>query len=128
MGAADPLDWLDAHLASRVPLPHGGSLTIEATQALTAIDVDTGDGATAAVNKAAAAAIGREIRLRNLSGLIVVDFAGHAGREAADRLIDRLTDGLAGDPAETTPGRRFSPLGLWECARQRRAPALAEVM
>ncbi len=92
--------------APRVALPGGGALAVEATRALTAIDVDAGGGAgdAAALNRAAAREIGRQLRLRDLRGTIVVDFlrTGEASRRAvADTLaastaIDRRRVGLLG--------------------------------
>jgi ribonuclease G len=72
-------DALAISESPEVRLPAGGRLTIEATAALVAIDVDTGDGAAAAdaplrTDLEAAAEIGRQMRWRNLGGLILVDF------------------------------------------------------
>lgn len=90
----------------RVPIAGGGTIAIEPTRALTAIDVDAGGGAgdAAAVNRAAAREIGRQLRLRDLRGTVVVDFlrTGEASRRAvADMLvastaIDRRRVGLLG--------------------------------
>jgi ribonuclease G len=92
--------------ASRVALPGGGALVVEATRALTAIDVDAGGGAgdAAALNRAAAREIGRQLRLRDLRGTVVVDFlrTGEASRRAvvdtlaASTAIDRRRVGLLG--------------------------------
>jgi len=87
-GGAQPLfdafdieEQIDEALSPAVDLPGGGSLIISQTPALTAIDVNTGgaDGGgkektALAVNRAAAGEAARQIRLRNISGLIVVDF------------------------------------------------------
>ena len=72
----------DEALAAEVALPSGGTLAIEPTRALTAIDVDTGQHAPAggqarallATNLEAAAAVARQLRLRNIGGLVAVDF------------------------------------------------------
>jgi len=115
------------------PLPSGGRLWCERTRALTAIDVDTatalGHGrqaeTLAATNLEAAGAAARLIRLRALSGLIVIDFAGApAGREA-EVIRAALAAAFADDPAQTRilPP---SPLGLLEMSRERLRPSLLE--
>lgn len=116
----------------RVDLPSGGFLTIEATQALTAVDVNSGrfvqsggrEETSLAVNLEAAAEIGRQLRLRDIGGLIVVDFiqlddAAHAARVAA-----ALEKSLASDRAPV----RVSPMGdfgIVAITRKRRGPPLA---
>ena len=79
---------LQAALESEVVLTGGARLTIEETRALTAIDVDTSQAAGAAAVETAEAA-GREIVLRNLSGLIAIDFAGRGGARRREAQIGR---------------------------------------
>ncbi len=124
---------IEALLEPRVGLPAGGFLLVEPVQTLTAIDVNAGRhdsaGSTGAlaVNLAAAAEIPRQLRLRDLSGLIVVDFLDLADQGARDRVVRTLQRGLADD---TQPGR-VSPMrrsGLVEITRRRAGPALHEVL
>jgi Ribonuclease G/E len=117
-----------ALLTREVPLPGGGRLLIEPVETLTAIDVDAGGGPGGLeTNLAAAPRIAREVRLRALSGLVVVDFLEMRSRGQRDRLHAALSEAFAGDPVETAV---FPPLpsGLVEIARQRTRPALHEVL
>jgi Rne/Rng family ribonuclease len=114
--------------APRIMLgPHGASLMIEKTAALTAIDVNTGTASSTEANAAAAREIARQIRLRNLSGLIVIDFASPGPRHQGDGLYQALQKALGTDPA----GCRIAgitPSGLVELTRPRRDPPLAEIL
>ena len=117
------LEVLPALLAPDVALPGGGRLWIERTRALTAVDIDGPDPSRA--NWDAAAAIPRQLRLRNLGGLIVVDFAGTPSRPEA--LLGQLRAGFDGDPASVRFGGGVSALGVVDLARQRRGRSLADV-
>ncbi len=137
-----PLCWPEAvaaaaeALASPVAaLPGGMRATIEPTAALVAIDVDSA-GATAArepkasaqetANRAALPALARQIRLRNLSGLILIDLAGmKAARRAA--LAEPLRAALASDPAAPRL-LGFTVGGLAEIQRPRLHPPLHELL
>ncbi len=124
---------IEAALAREVALPCGGRLIVEPTRALTAIDVDSAGadgagarGATARrVNLEAAREIPRQLRLRAIAGLVVVDFLNPGGQKARQTVLSALEAGLARDP---TPTRHagFSRLGLVEIARTRNRPPLAE--
>jgi len=122
---------LEAALEPVVALPGGGRLTIEATRALTAIDVDSGADTAAgrAVNLAAARAIPGELRRRAIGGLVVIDFLRanerKARAEAEADILASLRAGFDRDPATVQLGR-FSRLGLVDLARQRAGPSLAE--
>jgi hypothetical protein len=133
-GPRPPLfdDALEAQIAAltarEVPLTGGARLLIEPVETLTAIDVDAGgSGGGFDANLAAAAEIARQVRLRALSGLIVVDFLEMRGRGQRDRLHRALLEAFAGDPVETAV---FPPMpsGLVEIARQRTRPALHEAL
>lgn len=109
-----------------VSLPCGGSLIIEQTQALTAVDVNTGRnvGRTShadtvrATNLEAAAEIPRQLRLRGLGGITVIDFI-HMEEEADRQMVlDALMEGLSADPAFIR-ATGVSDLGLVELARRR---------
>lgn len=138
LGPRPPLfdDELEEEIAAlllrEVPLATGGRLLIEPVETLTAIDVDSGGAAGGAAgaletNLAAAKEIARQVRLRALSGLIVVDFLEMRARHQRERLHKALRTAFADDPAETAI---FPPLpsGLVEIARQRRRPALHELL
>ncbi len=125
----DLLDHVPALLDPEVPLAGGGSLAIEPTRALTAIDVDAGAARDPlAANLAAAAEIGRQLRLRNIGGLVVVDFISLDRAEARAQVMQRLRGAVAEDPAQLRLSAGFSALGLVELARQRRGRSLAEAV
>lgn len=110
-----------------VPLPSGGSLIIEATAAVTAIDVNGGAGQPRDANREAVAEIARQLRLRGIGGHIVIDFIPERGPEHRRRLVEAMRAAVANDPVPTHVVGA-SPLGLVEMTRERRRPALAEVM
>lgn len=118
---------IDALLEPVVPLPGGGRLTIEATTALTAIDVDGAARSALDTNLSAADEIARQLRLRHIGGLIVVDFISM--RSPRDRgLVERaLQAALARDPVETQM-LPMSKFGLVELARERRGRPVAELL
>ena len=94
-------DALEDVFAREVLLVGGGRITIDTTEALTAIDVDTGKGsaiggeeAAHKLNRRAAEEVARQILLRNLSGLIVVDFLKTKGRGRLKQLLDVLRSRL----------------------------------
>ena len=131
---------IDAALTARVGLPGGGFLYIEPTQALVAIDVNSGrhnaDSSSGpsrqaetilAVNLEAAREIAHQIRLRNLSGLIIIDFVHMTLQDHRNRVIDTLRAAMALDPTFARIGG-FSPLGLVEIARKRGRPPLHELL
>ena len=116
---------LRAALEPEVILSSGARLTIEETRALCAIDVDTSQAAGAAVETAEAA--GREIVLRNLSGLIAIDFAGRGGARRRETQISTLKRALAVD---RTPHRVLGVTagGVVEVNRQRLGPSLRQAL
>lgn len=125
---------IEALLDPRVALPSGGALWIEPTHGMVAIDVDSGrqeagDPQTLArtLDLEAAAEIPRQLRLRALSGRIVIDFLELADGAERKRVIAALRDGLKGD---REPGRvlAMSASGLVEMTRRRGAPALHEIL
>ncbi len=94
----------------RVWLKSGGYLVIEPTEALVAIDVNTGkysghktmEETILKINLEAAEEIGRQLRLRNLSGMILVDFIDMAPKEHKERLLGYLKQVVEKDPVKTT--------------------------
>ncbi len=128
----DPLDLAEevpALLSSEVSLSKGASILIEPTSALTVIDVNAG-GATDhfLVNREAAREIARQLRLRNIGGIVVVDFVSMKRRESRNAVVDAFRDAIDGDPAQFRMSRSMSGLGLVELARERRGAGLSEVM
>jgi ribonuclease G len=129
----DPLEAIGAAaqieeaLQPRVPLAGGGSLIIEATAALTAIDVNGGGRRALEANLAAVPEIARQLRLRRIGGTIVVDFVDLPTRSARARLLEALRAALADDPepVQVFPMTRF---GLIEISRRRGGPSLAEML
>lgn len=123
---------LDAALAALrgplVPLNGGGSLMIETTAALTVVDVNGGEGRDPlSVNLAAADAVGRQLRLRNVGGMVVVDFIRLRRPDDRDRVRDRLNAAVADDPARVDV-LGFSRMGLMELIRPRRGLPLAAAL
>jgi Ribonuclease G/E len=118
---------LDRALAHRVELSGGGALTIEATSLGIAIDVDSGAVKSAlAVNLAAASEVARQIRLRNLSGPILVGFVGMRGRDNRERVSAALKRDLARH-APDCQALGWTRLGHVELVRKRQAKSLAEL-
>lgn len=110
-----------------VPLTSGGSVVIEATAALTAIDVNSGAGHPRDANREAATEIARQLRLRGIGGHILIDFIPGRGAEHRRRLVDAMRAAVADDPVPTHVVGT-SPLGMVEMTRGRRRPSLGELM
>ncbi|MEM7441720.1 MAG: ribonuclease E/G [Pseudomonadota bacterium] len=111
---------------SDVELPRGGRITIEPTRALTAIDVDAGGSGREAANQAAVRAIAKQLRLRNIGGIVVIDLVSQ--KSDWRPIVDRFRDLLADDPARTSIAGGVSPLGLLQMSRERRGYSLAEAL
>jgi ribonuclease G len=119
--------------APRVDLPSGGHIVIERTEALTAVDVNSGratgrDGHEAAIlttNLDAAREIARQLRLRNIGGLVVVDFIHMPRAEDGEAVIETLREATVGDRAPMQLGG-LSEFGLLEMTRKRTRDPLGE--
>ncbi len=119
--------------ARQVNLPSGGAIVIDHTEALTAIDINSaratrgGDIETTALNTNLEAAdeIARQMRLRDLGGLIVIDFIDMESSRNQRDVENRLRDALHYDRARVQTGK-ISRFGLLELSRQRLAPSLEE--
>jgi ribonuclease G len=119
-------------LGRRVELKSGGYLIIDQTEALTTIDVNTGGFVGARnfedtifkTNLESAQAIARQLRLRNLGGIMIVDFIDMAKPEHRDAVLEELKKQLARDRVKTTVNG-FSALGLLEMTRKRTRESLA---
>jgi len=115
----------------RVDLPAGGSLVIQPTEALVSIDVNTGrytgkkdpEKTILRTNLDAAREIARQLRLRDLGGIIVCDFIDMETRSNRDRVLQELRNHLGRDRARTK-AMAVSDLGLVEMTRQRIRPSL----
>jgi len=128
-------DEIERLLHTRVPLDSGGWITIEGTEALTAIDVNSGSFTEATgleetslrVNLEAAGEIGRQLRLRGIGGLIVIDFIHVSEAANVERILDQLAHSLARDrtPTQISP---MSEFGLVEITRKRTRDPLARTM
>lgn len=120
-------------LKERVWLKSGAYLVIQPTEALTAIDVNTGKyerGKKAEetffkINLEAAAEIARQLRLRNLSGIILIDFINMKSQAQREELMKRLDGFLRSDPVKACVVD-MTALGLVEVTRKRRERPLAE--
>ena len=121
------LNSLLTSLASKkVWLKSGGYLIIEATEALTSIDVNTGkydkgsnkEAAILKINKEAAEEIARQLRLRNISGIIIVDFINMASPESMSELISFTKEKLKNDYIQTN-FVDITKLGLMEITRKK---------
>ena len=112
---------LDNVLSTRVNLPKGGNIIIEKTEALTVIDINTGKnyGKTSfqETNLLAAKEIARQIRLRQLSGMFVVDFL-KVSKEEQQTIISAFKEACRDDYAQITV-HGFTNLGLLEITRSR---------
>ena len=128
-------DAVDRALAPRVALPSGGGIVIEATEALTVIDVNSGSltgpaEAALRTNLEAAEEAARQIRLRNLGGLIVVDFISmddEGADESWARVLAALERALARDRVHVRLIGRTAA-GLVEITRRRQRAPLAEAL
>ncbi len=128
-------EQIDEALTPGVGLPGGGTLIVSQTPALTAIDVNTaGAGAGGSqeqtaldVNLEAAAEVARQVRLRNISGLIVVDFVPVRDEGNKRTVLDAFRRAAAGDP-QGPHVVGYTRMGLVEMTRRRLGPSLAEVL
>jgi len=124
---------IESAFSHTVTLPSGGSLVIEQTEALVSIDINSARAtkgedieATALVtNLEAAEEVARQCRLRDLGGLLVVDFIDMASQRNQREVENRLRDAMKMDRARVQIGR-ISRFGLLELSRQRLRPSLGE--
>ena len=122
-------------LGRRVDLKSGGYLIIEQTEAMTTIDVNTGsyvngrnfDDTIFKTNLEAAHAIARQLRLRNLGGIIILDFIDMENVEHKQAVLSELHKALARDRTKVTVSD-FSALGLVEMTRKRTRESLAHIL
>jgi ribonuclease G len=126
---------IERALSRRVELKSGGTLVIDQTEAMTTIDVNTGgfvgrsnfDDTVFKTNLEAAQAIARQLRLRNLGGIIIVDFIDMDSEEHRAAVLEELKRALARDRTRMTVSG-FTALGLVEMTRKRTRESLAHVL
>lgn len=124
---------MDEALDTKVWLKCGGYLVIEPTEAMTVIDVNSGKNESKhpgeetyyQVNAEAAEEVARQLRLRNLSGIIIVDFINMTEKENRQKLLEYLKALTASDPQHPRIVD-MTPLGLVEITRKKSHPTLAE--
>ena len=126
---------IEKALARRVDLKSGGTVVIDQTEALTTIDVNTGgyvgsrsfDDTVFKTNLEAAQAIARQLRLRNLGGIIIIDFIDMQNEEHRGAVLEELRRALSRDRTRVTVNG-FTSLGLVEMTRKRTRESLAHVL
>ena len=118
-------------MQKQVPLKSGGHLIIDQTEAMATVDVNTGsflgqrnlEETVYRTNLEAAQAVARQLRLRNLGGIIIIDFIDMTDDEHRRQVLRTLEKGLAHDHSRTSV-YEFSPLGLVEMTRKRTTESL----
>jgi len=126
---------IEKALAGRVDLKSGGYLIIDQTEALTTVDVNTGgfvggrsfDDTIFKTNLEAAQVIARQLRLRNLGGIIIIDFIDMQTEEHRNAVLNEFRKALARDRTRMTVNG-FTQLGLVEMTRKRTRESLSHVL
>lgn len=128
-------DEIEKSLARRVELKSGGYLIIDQTEALTTVDVNTGgfigvrnfDDTIFKTNLEAAQVIARQLRLRNLGGIIIIDFIDMENQEHKNAVLSEFKKSLMRDRTHMTVNG-FTALGLVEMTRKRTRESLAHIL
>jgi ribonuclease G len=128
-------DEIERALKREVPLKSGGYVVIDQTEAMTTIDVNTGayvgyrnlEETIFRTNLEAAVTIARQLRLRNLGGIIIIDFIDMSEEEHREQVLQALTGRLAEDYAKAQI-MEVSPLGLVEMTRKRNRESLQHIL
>ncbi|GAB1719722.1 MAG: RNAse G [Nitrosospira sp.] len=128
-------DEIEKSLARRVELKSGGYLIIDQTEALTTVDVNTGgfigvrsfDDTIFKTNLEAAQVIARQLRLRNLGGIIIIDFIDMENEEHKNAVLGEFRKSLTRDRTHMTING-FTTLGLVEMTRKRMRESLAHIL
>jgi ribonuclease E len=124
---------IESAFSREVRLPSGGAVVIDHTEALLSIDINSARATKGAdieetalqTNLEAADEIARQLRIRDLGGLVVIDFIDMMSKDAQRQVENRLRDALRMDKARVQIGR-ISRFGLLEMSRQRLRPSLGE--
>ena len=125
---------IELALQDKVNLPSGGYLFIQATEAMTVIDVNSGKFISSATqdetilktNKEAVKEIARQLKLRNIGGMIIIDFIDMLSRADKIAILEELELAVEDDKAKPQVGQ-LSDLGLVEMTRHRQGQSLAEI-
>ncbi len=125
---------IELALQDKVNLPSGGYLFIQATEALTVIDVNSGKFISSATqdetilktNKEAVKEIARQLKLRNIGGMIIIDFIDMLSRADKIAILEELELAVEDDKSKPQVGQ-LSDLGLVEMTRHRQGQSLAEI-
>lgn len=125
---------IESAFRHEVKLPSGGSVVIDPTEALVSIDINSARATKGAdieetaltTNLEAAEEVARQLRLRDVGGLIVIDFIDMLASRNQRAVENRMRDALETDRARTQLGR-ISRFGLFEMSRQRLRPSLEEI-
>ncbi|APV49011.1 ribonuclease E/G [Betaproteobacteria bacterium GR16-43] len=128
-------DEIERALSRRVDLKSGGYVILDQTEALTTVDVNTGgfvsgrsfDDTIFKTNLEATQAIARQLRLRNLGGIIIVDFIDMDSQEHRDAVLSEFRKALSRDRTRITLNG-FTQLGLVEMTRKRTRESLAHLL
>ena len=128
-------DEIHKALGKKVPLKSGGYLIVDQTEAMATIDVNTGayvghrnlEETIFKTNLEAAAAIARQLRLRNLGGIIILDFIDMVSEEHRQAVLRALEKHLEKDRAKSHISQ-VSPLGLVEMTRKRTRESLGQIL
>lgn len=124
---------IESAFAREVRLPSGGAVVFDHTEALLSIDINSARATKGAdieetalkTNLEAAEEIARQLRLRDLGGLVVIDFIDMSSRDAQRQVEEKLREAMRADKARVQIGR-ISRFGLLELSRQRLRPSLGE--
>ena len=125
---------IESALTDRAELPSGGHLNIQPTEALTVIDVNSGRFTSSRTqaetvrrtNLEAAQEIPRQLRLRNIGGMVIVDFIDMESRKDQQQVLEQFQRALEDDRAKPQIGQ-LSDLGLVELTRRRQGQSLREL-
>lgn len=125
---------IEQALQIKVNLPSGGYLFIQTTEALTVIDVNSGKFISSATqdetilktNKEAVKEIARQLKLRNIGGMIIIDFIDMLSRADKIAILEELEMAVESDKSKPQVGQ-LSDLGLVEMTRHRQGQSLAEI-
>ena len=128
-------DEIQRALERKVPLKSGGYLVVDPAEAMSTIDVNTGafvghrtlEETIFKTNLEAAQAIARQLRLRNLGGIIIIDFIDMLREDHRESVLSELRKQMARDRTKSTVSG-FSPLGLVEMTRKRTRESLAHML
>jgi Rne/Rng family ribonuclease len=122
----DLIGQFEVLLKADVKLPSGGSIIIETTHSMTVVDVNSGsDNNSFNTNLEAAKEIARQLRIRNIGGIVMVDFINMDNKSSQQKILKEFEKAFIKDPC-TTQCHGITALGVYEISRQRRTPSLED--